>query len=127
MCSKNGGLFIKAGQIVASLDYLFPQEYIEAFKLFHSDAPMTPPERLKSVLVRELGEGVEDQIEQFEPVPLGAASLAQCHKVLLKDGRTVAMKIQHPNVKSTCYADIKTIEVWVCLGCVTTDTVPPLP
>ena len=112
MCCKNGGLFIKAGQIVASLDYLFPREYIEAFKLFHSDAPMTPPEQLKSVLLKELGESAGELIEQFEPVPLGAASLAQCHKVLLKDGRTVAMKIQHPHVKSTCYTDIKTIEVW---------------
>ena len=127
MCSKNGGLFIKAGQIVASLDYLFPQEYIEAFKLFHSDAPMTPPKQLKSVLVRELGEGVEDLIEQFELVPLGAASLAQCHKVLLKDGRTVAMKIQHPYVKSSCYADIKTIEVWDLYKEYVTDADVPLP
>lgn len=112
MCSKNGGLFIKAGQIVGSLDYLFPREYVEVFKLFHSEAPMTPLKQLKLVLVRDLGEDTEELIEHFEPVPLGAASLAQCHKVLLKDGRTVAMKIQHPNVKTTCSADIKTIEVW---------------
>lgn len=111
MCSKNGGLFIKAGQVVGAMDHLFPREYVEVFKLFHSDAPMTPVEQLKSVVVRDLGKDVKDLIEQFEPVPLGAASLAQCHKVLLKDGRTVAMKIQHPNVKSTCGTDIKTIEV----------------
>ena len=116
MCSKNGGLFIKAGQIVASMDYIFPHEYVEVFKLFHSDAPMTPVKQLKLVLVRELGKDVEEVIEQFESVPLGAASLAQCHKVSLKDGRTVAMKIQHPNVKTTCSADIKTIEVWLYNG-----------
>ena len=113
MCSKNGGLFIKAGQLIASLDYLFPREYVEVFKLFHSEAPMTPLKQLKSVLVRDLGEDVEELVEHFEPAPLGAASLAQCHKVLLKDGRTVAMKIQHPNVKATCSTDIKTIEVWL--------------
>ena len=113
MCSKNGGLFIKAGQIVAALDYLFPREYVEVFKLFHSDAPMTPLNQLKSVLVRDLGKDAEELIEHFEPQPLGAASLAQCHKVLLKDGRTMAMKIQHPNVKTTCSGDIKTIEVWL--------------
>ena len=64
------------------------------------------------MLLQELGESAGELIEEFEPVPLGAASLAQCHKVLLKDGRTVAMKIQHPHVKLTCYTDIKTIEVW---------------
>ena len=111
MCSKNGGLFVKAGQIVGALDYLFPQEYVEVFRLFHSDAPMTPVGQLKLVLVKDLGNDVEELIEHFEPVPLGAASLAQCHKVILKDGRTVAMKIQHPNVKSTCGTDIRTIEV----------------
>lgn len=113
MCSKNGGLFVKAGQIVGALDYLFPQEYVEVFRLFHSDAPMTPVGQLKLVLVKDLGNDVEELIEHFEPVPLGAASLAQCHKVILKDGRTVAMKIQHPNVKSTCGTDIRTIEFLV--------------
>ena len=97
--------------MVASLDYLFPHEYVEVFKLFHSDAPRSPLKQLKLVLVRDLGKDIEELIEQFEPVPLGAASLAQCHKVLLKDGRTVAMKIQHPNVRATSSADVKIIEV----------------
>jgi len=111
MCSKNGGLFIKAGQVVASMDYLFPHEYVEVFKIFHSDAPKSSLQQLKQVLVRELGPSVDDIIEEFTPTPLGAASLAQCHKVRLKDKRTVAMKIQHPNVKTTSSADVKTIEV----------------
>ena len=112
MCSKNGGLFIKAGQVVASMDYLFPHEYVEVFKIFHSDAPQSSLRQLKQVLGQELGQNVDDIIEEFVPTPLGAASLAQCHKVYLKDGRTVAMKIQHPNVKATSSADVKTIEVW---------------
>ena len=116
MCSKNGGLFIKVGQVVASLDYLFPREYVEVFKLFHSDAPKSSLQQLKLVLTKELGEDIEEVIEWFEPDPLGAASLAQCHKVILKDGRTVAMKIQRPNVKASCDADVKIIEVGLVIS-----------
>jgi len=112
MCSKNGGLYIKVGQLVASMDYLFPREYVEVFKIFHSDAPQSSLQQLKQVLVKSLGQEVDNIIEEFVPSPLGAASLAQCHKVHLKDGRTVAMKIQHPNVKATSNADVKTIEVY---------------
>lgn len=49
--------------------------------------------------------------EYFDPKPLGAASLAQVHKVKLKDGRTIALKVQHPTVKSNSAVDLKTMEV----------------
>lgn len=54
---------------------------------------------------------VEDVFDSFEKEPLGAASLAQVHKATLKDGTVVAIKIQHPQVKSHSFVDIKTMEV----------------
>lgn len=54
---------------------------------------------------------VEDVFDSFEKEPLGAASLAQVHKATLKDGTVVAVKIQHPQVKSHSFVDIKTMEV----------------
>lgn len=47
----------------------------------------------------------------FEYTPLGAASLAQVHKAVLQDGRTVAVKIQHPKVQAQSSKDILLIEV----------------
>ena len=55
MCSLNGGLFIKVGQHVGALEYLFPREYVQTFKVFHSDAPQTPLARMKRVIEEELG------------------------------------------------------------------------
>ena len=49
--------------------------------------------------------------EEFDPTPLGAASLAQVHKAKLKDGSWVAVKIQHPKVKAHSRVDISTMEV----------------
>ena len=47
----------------------------------------------------------------FEDTPLGAASLAQVHKAVLQDGRTVAVKIQHPKVQAQSSKDILLMEV----------------
>lgn len=56
----------------------------------------------------------QEVFESFDPKPLGAASLAQVHKVKLKDGRTIALKVQHPTVKSNSSVDLKTMEVSWC-------------
>ena len=43
---------------------------------------------------------------------MGAASLAQCHRgVLREDGRVVAVKIQHPDVGRNAYTDMDTMDV----------------
>lgn len=52
----------------------------------------------------------------FEYTPLGAASLAQVHKAVLQDGRTVAVKIQHPKVQAQSSKDILLIEVKLPVG-----------
>lgn len=52
---------------------------------------------------------------EFDPEPLGVASLAQVHKAKLHDGRTVAVKIQHPYVWGNSVVDMKTMEILVKL------------
>ncbi|XP_069772127.1 aarF domain-containing protein kinase 1 isoform X3 [Narcine bancroftii] len=62
-------------------------------------------------------ESIKSKITQlfasFEETPLGAASWAQVHKAVLHDGRTVALKVQHPKVQSQCTKDIMLMEVLV--------------
>ena len=47
----------------------------------------------------------------FSEKPVGTASLAQVHHATLKDGRSVAVKVQHPYVKAYSDVDMKTIDV----------------
>lgn len=56
MCSRNGGLFIKVGQHIGALEYLFPREYVHTFKLFHSEAPQTSLDQIVAVIEEELGQ-----------------------------------------------------------------------
>ncbi|XP_032864599.2 aarF domain-containing protein kinase 1 isoform X5 [Tyto alba] len=54
---------------------------------------------------------IKELFLSFEDTPLGAASLAQVHKAVLQDGRTVAVKIQHPKVQAQSSKDILLMEV----------------
>ena len=58
MCSKNGGIFIKVGQHVGSLDYLLPSEYVNTFKIFHSEAPQSKLEDLHKVIEQDFDKKV---------------------------------------------------------------------
>lgn len=114
MCSRNGGLFIKVGQHIGALEYLLPREYVQTFKIFHSQAPSTPFKRLLQVIEEELGQRVEDVFCELSREPLGAASLAQVHRAKLrKDGSVVAVKIQHPDVRRNGYTDMDTMDFLV--------------
>ena len=54
---------------------------------------------------------MDELFVEFDPEPLGAASLAQVHRATLKDGTVVAVKVQHPRVKAHTFVDMKTMEV----------------
>ena len=48
----------------------------------------------QKVLAKELGPDWRDKLESFDEKPFAAASIGQVHRAVLKDGRSVAMKIQ---------------------------------
>jgi len=113
LCCSNGGVFIKVGQHMGSLDYLLPEEYVNTMKVLHSRAPAMPLKEVREVIKDELGQEPEQLFATFDPEPLGTASLAQVHKATLKDGRVCAVKVQHKYVKKHSLVDIYTCTVLV--------------
>ena len=53
----------------------------------------------------------EELFSELSEKQLGVASLAQCHRGVLHDGRVVAVKIQHPDVRRNAYTDMSVIDV----------------
>nr|CAD7264314.1 unnamed protein product [Timema shepardi] len=115
LCCTNRGVYIKVGQHIGALDYLLPKEYVETMKVLHSHAPCSKLEEIKRVLREDLKQDPMDIFLDFDPEPLGTASLAQVHKATLKDGTVVAVKVQHPYVRGNSLVDMKTMEVLVKL------------
>ncbi|XP_015237329.1 PREDICTED: uncharacterized aarF domain-containing protein kinase 1 [Cyprinodon variegatus] len=111
LCCANRGTFIKVGQHLGALDYLLPEEYTSTLKVLHSRAPESTMEEIQQVIREDLGKELSELFVSFEEKPQGAASLAQVHKAVLHDGRTVAIKVQHPKVQRQSSKDIMVIEV----------------
>uniref|UniRef100_A0A8C2G2J7 AarF domain-containing protein kinase 1 n=1 Tax=Cyprinus carpio TaxID=7962 RepID=A0A8C2G2J7_CYPCA len=108
--SNQRGTFIKVGQHLGALDYLLPEGYTSTMKVLHSRAPQSSMEEIRPVIREDLGKELSDLFIQFEKKPQGAASLAQVQKAVLPDGRTVAVKVQHPKVQHKSSKNIVVME-----------------
>ncbi|XP_053604794.1 aarF domain-containing kinase 1 [Plodia interpunctella] len=110
LCIANRGIYIKLGQHVGALEYLVPNEYVQTMQILHKNAPKNSVEELYKVIEEEYHKQPDELFDDFEPEPLGTASLAQVHKAKLKDGTVVAVKVQHSFVKNNFDMDLKWIE-----------------
>ncbi|CAJ0950240.1 unnamed protein product, partial [Mesorhabditis belari] len=114
LACSNGGLFIKVGQHIATLEYLVPLEYTRTLSVLLSQAPKSSFEDVKFVVERELGGNLEDHFTDFTEAPIGAASLAQVHIAKRRDtGELVACKVQHKRLQKNARTDIVTMEFLV--------------
>lgn len=106
------GVFVKAGQHVAALGYVLPEEYVDTMRVLHDRAPTMPYEDVCRVIAEDFGNRDPREIfEEFNPQPLAAASLAQVHEARGRDGRRYAVKVQFPGLRELCASDIASIGV----------------
>jgi predicted unusual protein kinase regulating ubiquinone biosynthesis (AarF/ABC1/UbiB family) len=107
LCMKNGGVYIKVGQHLANLDYLIPQEYIEVLSSLFDEAPQSDYVDVCRVIEEELQGTVDVLFDNFDPVPIASASLAQVHVAYDKEtGQKLAVKVQHAGLRETSVGDI---------------------
>lgn len=112
LCWRNGGCFIKVGQHIGALEYLLPQEYVDTMKVLHRDAPQTAISDVMEVIRQDFGRNVNELFSSIDETPLASASLAQVHRATrASDGKTVAVKVQHPQVKAHAAVDMASMEV----------------
>ncbi|XP_076929349.1 putative ABC1 protein At2g40090 [Bidens hawaiensis] len=114
LCFKNGGIYIKLGQHVGQLDYLVPLEYAKTMReSMLNRCPTSTYEQVCQVVKKELGAPPEEVFDEFDPVPIASASLAQVHVARTHEGQKVAVKVQHTHMTDTAAADFATVEMIV--------------
>ncbi|MEO6054230.1 MAG: AarF/ABC1/UbiB kinase family protein [Chthoniobacterales bacterium] len=101
-----GPTFVKFGQILSSRRDLITDEYFEQLSRLQDEVPSFPSKDARKIIEHELNRSIEDVFAVFEDEPIGAASMAQVHKGILKDGTTVAVKVQRPDIEKTIELDI---------------------
>ena len=100
------GPFAKLGQLAAvRVDVLAP-EARAALLALRDDVPPLPAAWIRACVERELGGPLEQHFARFDAQPLGAASIAQVHAARTRDGREVAVKVQHPWLARTARVDL---------------------
>ena len=107
---RMGPTYVKLGQLLSTRPDLVPPAYIDALTRLQDRLEPFPAEDAERIVAEELGVRVSKAFLEFESEPLAAASLGQVHRARLRDGRTVAVKVQRPGVREQLVRDMDAIE-----------------
>jgi hypothetical protein len=83
-----------------------PDEAQESLSSLYADAPPMPAEVAEQVVTAELGAPPDKVFLDWNRDPIAAASIGQVHRVVLRDGRVAAVKVQYPGVGDAITADL---------------------
>ena len=100
------GLFIKVGQLISILTNFLPPEFRAELEQLQDAVPARPLDEVVYRIRKELGKGPDELFATFDPEPIASASLAQVHVATTKDGRKVAVKVQHADVEEIAKLDL---------------------
>ena len=102
-----GPAYIKLGQVLSTRPDLLPEPYIRELEHLQDDVDPLPFSVVEELIEKELGARISKLFEEFNPEPLGSASLGQVHEATLRDGRAVVVKAQRPGIRETLADDIE--------------------
>jgi ubiquinone biosynthesis protein len=105
-----GPAAVKFGQTLATRpDIVGDEAALDLFRLQDALPPL-PFEVIRPQIETSLGRPIEAAFASFDPVPIGAASIAQVHRAITRDGRAVAVKVLRPGVEEEFARAIDTYE-----------------
>ena len=102
-----GPTFIKFGQLLSMRPDMIPDEYCKELARLRTGARPMEFADVIGVLEGEYGEDCGDIFEMIDQKPLGSASIAQVHAAVLKNGRSVVIKVQRPDIYERMEQDIR--------------------
>jgi len=103
------GLFIKVGQLLSIMANFLPEEFRSELEGLQDQVPPRPFEEIQERIQSELGGKVDDLFDDFHRSCIASASLGQVHEARTKDGRRVAVKVQHKDIDEMVKLDLVTI------------------
>ena len=102
-----GPAYIKLGQVLSTRPDLLPVPYIKELEHLQDDVPPMDFEQVEKTIEEELRARISKLFESFEEEPLGSASLGQVHAAILRDGRSVVVKVQRPKMREQLSEEIE--------------------
>ena len=105
-----GPAAIKLGQSLATRPDLVGDEAANNLLSLQDSLPPVPFAQIKAAIESSFNQPIERLFSEIDPIPVGAASIAQVHKGTTTDGRKVAIKVLRPGIREKFARDIVTYE-----------------
>ena len=105
-----GPAAIKLGQALATRPDLVGDEAAANLLQLQDSLPPAPFPAIKREIERALEAPLSSLYSQFDEVPVGAASIAQVHRAVTTEGRTVAVKVLRPGIEEEFARALETYE-----------------
>jgi predicted unusual protein kinase regulating ubiquinone biosynthesis (AarF/ABC1/UbiB family) len=103
-----GPTFIKLGQLLSTRPDIVPPAYAQALARLQDRCEPLPYEEIEKVLKEDLG--IEPlQAFLIEKAPLATASMSQVHRATMRDGRSLALKVQRPGLREQVLRDLEAL------------------
>jgi len=100
-----GGI-AKLGQLASCRPDLIGPIWATELARLQDDVPPVDAAAIRARIEAELGAPVGELFAAFDDEPIAAASLAQVHAAILRDGTSVVVKVQVPGIEDVIAADI---------------------
>jgi predicted unusual protein kinase regulating ubiquinone biosynthesis (AarF/ABC1/UbiB family) len=114
-----GGVLIKLGQFLSIRVDVLPPEVLRELAGLQDEVPPEPLAEVVAQVEEDFGRTLAELFSHFEPVPLGAASLAQVHAARLpperpgEAGEAVVVKVLRPGIGRLVETDLKALRLAV--------------
>ncbi len=101
-----GPTFIKLGQALSTRADLLGDEMAADLSELQDRLAPFPAAQARAIIEEELDAPIDEVFESFDDQAVAAASIAQVHFAVTKDGREVAVKVLRPGVETAFKRDI---------------------
>lgn len=115
LAARMEGLLIKTCQFISSRADVAPPEYVHVLSRLQDRVPPRSFAEVEAAIERELGRRPDEIFRDFERQPVASASLAQVHRATAPDGRSVAVKVQYPEIARVVETDLRNMSLLVKL------------
>ncbi len=105
-----GPAAIKLGQALATRPDLVGDAAADNLMRLQDSLPPAPFAAIRGAIERGLEAPIDTLFQSIDPVSVGAASIAQVHKAVTTEGRTVAVKVLRPGIEEEFARALETYE-----------------
>lgn len=105
-----GGGWLKVGQVLSTRTDILSESLARPLQRLQDSLTPISSDKARSVIEQSLHTSTADIFVEFDPRPIGSATIAQVHRAILRDsGTAVAVKIRRPGIDRLIRTDSRIV------------------